>query len=234
MATPRACNLFRSTLMCCDSCDVCTCVAVTQYILYVSVCFYRATCLHLWIFYTHGVTLFAAPPELIYCSYPTVFQCQTVTDCGEGALASCLDMELENVEKAACGSGGMDGYRKAWSVDKEADSCYWAVGWRAEKGLVRGLLEAVHIVPLFTLTPGPREAQGGHMPNSPGGQNCPALSLTSLPAPLSPVRYMSVWSQGCTSGKDTTLHFPYRSGLRQLRVFAFEKHSSKCCFTLTV
>lgn len=68
------------------------------------------------------------PPELIYCSHPTVFQCQTVTDCGEGALASCLDMELENVEKAACGSGGMDGYRKAWSVHKEADSCYWAVG----------------------------------------------------------------------------------------------------------
>lgn len=66
-------------------------------------------------------------------------------------------------------------------------------GWK--KGLVRGLQEAVHIAPLFTLTPGPREAQGGHMPNSPGGQSCPALSLTSLPAPLSPVRYMCVWSQ---------------------------------------
>lgn len=67
-------------------------------------------------------------------------------------------------------------------------------GWK--KGLVRGLLEAVHIAPLFTLTPGPQEARGGHMPNSPGGQSCPALSLTSLPAPLSPVRYMSVCEPG--------------------------------------
>lgn len=145
-----------------------------------------------------------------------MFQCQTVTNCGERALASCLDMELENVEKAACGSGGMDGYRREWSVDKETDSCYWAVGCWAEKGLVRGLLEAAHVAPLFTLTPGPREARGGHMPNSPGGQSCPALSLTSLPAPLSAVRYMSVWSQGCTSRNDTPLLFPYISGLRQL------------------
>lgn len=125
-------------------------------------------------------------------------------------------MELENVEKAACGSGGMDGYRRAWSVDKEAGSCYWAVGCRAEKGLVRGLLEAVHIAPLFTLTPGPWEARGGHMPNSPGGQSCPALSLTSLPAPLSPVRYMCVWSQGCTSRNDSPLLFSYISGLGHL------------------
>lgn len=61
-----------------------------------------------------------------------------------------------------------------------------------EKGVGERLLEAVHIAPLFTLTLGLREARGGHMPNSPGGQSCPALSLTSLPAPLSPARYMSV------------------------------------------
>lgn len=61
-------------------------------------------------------------------SHPTVFRCQTVTNCGEGALASCLDMELENVEETACGSGGMDVCRRAWPADKESDSCYWAVG----------------------------------------------------------------------------------------------------------
>lgn len=195
----------------------------------------RAVCLHFWIFHAHGETPFA-PPEAVYCSYPTAFQCQTVANCGEGALASCLDMELENVEKAACGSGGMDGRGRAWSVDKEADSCYWAVGWREEKGLVRGLLEAVHIAPLFTLTPGLREAQGGHMPNSPGGQSCPALSLTSLPAPLSPVRYMSVWSQGWYSSS-LFLHIWFKTvGLSWNKVwiwwFALEKHSSKWCFTL--
>lgn len=146
-----------------------------------------------------------------------MFQCHTVTDCGEGALASCPGMELENAEKAACGSGGMDGYGRVWSLDKEADSCYCGCGMKGgKKGLVRGLLEAVHIAPLFTLTPGPREAWGGHMPNSPGGQSCPALSLTSLPAPLSPVRYMSVWSQGCMSSDDTLLLFSYISGFRQL------------------
>lgn len=43
------------------------------------------------------------------------------------------------------------------------------------------------------------------MPNSPGGQRCPALSVTSLPAPPSPVRYMSVWSQAFVSGSYTPL-----------------------------
>lgn len=156
------------------------------------------------------------------------FCVRAVTSCGEGALASCLDKGLENAEKAACGSGGMDGYRRAWSLDKEADSCYWAVGWRAEKGLVRGLLEAVHIAPLFTLTPGLQEAQGGHMPNSPGGQSRPALSLTSLPAPLSPVRYMSVWSYGCMSADDTLFLFSYMSLLSQL-VSAEIRFGYVCC-----
>lgn len=142
-----------------------------------------------------------------------MFQCQTVRNCGEGALASCLDMGLENVEKAACGSGGMDGYKRAWSLDKETDFCYWPVGRRAEKGMVRGLLEAVHIAPLFTLTQDLREALGGHMPNSPGGQSCPALSLTSLPAPLSPVRYMSVRSQSCINGDNIPFFFTYICGL---------------------
>lgn len=195
------------------------------------ICVFIEQCV--WIFYAQGGTLFAPPPEPIYCSYPTVFQCQTVTNCGEGALASCLDMELENVEKAACGSGGMDGYGRAWSVDKESDSCCRAVGWRAEKGLVRGLLEAVHVAPLFTLTPGPREARGGHMPNSPGGQSCPALSLTSLPAPLSPVRYMCAWSQGCMRAADSPLLFPLHIWVKTVGlswnkvwicVFAFESN----------
>lgn len=145
-----------------------------------------------------------------------MFQCQTVRNCGEGALASCLDMGLENVEKAACGSRGMDGYKRAWSLDKETDFCCWPVGCRVEKGMVRGLLEAVHIAPLFTLTRNLQEAQGGHMPNSPGGQSCPALSLTSLPAPLSLVRYMSVWSQGCVNGDDIPPLFSYICALRQL------------------
>ncbi|KAI4806520.1 hypothetical protein KUCAC02_017340 [Chaenocephalus aceratus] len=43
------------------------------------------------------------------------------------------------------------------------------------------LLEEVHGAPLFTLTPGP--GGGGHMPDSPGGQSGPALTLTSLPPP---------------------------------------------------
>lgn len=111
--------------------------------------------------------------------------------------------------KAACGNGGMDGYKKAWTLDKETEICCWAVGCRAEKGMVRGLLQAVHIAPLFTLTQGLQEAQGGHMPNSPGGQSCPALSLTSLPAPLSPVRYMSVWSQSCMSSNDIHVLFTH-------------------------
>uniref|UniRef100_A0AAV2L9M9 Uncharacterized protein n=1 Tax=Knipowitschia caucasica TaxID=637954 RepID=A0AAV2L9M9_KNICA len=39
--------------------------------------------------------------------------------------------------------------------------------------------------------PGPQEAQAGHMPNSPGGQLGPGLTLTSLPAPLAPLgRYI--------------------------------------------
>lgn len=141
-----------------------------------------------------------------------MFQCQIVRNCGEGALPSCLDMGLENAEKAACGSGGMDGYKKAWSLEKETHFCYWPVGCRAEKGMVRGLLEAVHIALLFTLTQDLREAQGGHMPNSPGGQSCPALSLTSLPAPLSLVRYMSVWSQGYINSADILLLFTYICG----------------------
>lgn len=70
----------------------------------------------------------AATGAQLLRSHPTVFRCQTVTNCGEGALASCLDMELENVEETACGSGGMDGCRRAWPADKESDSCYWAVG----------------------------------------------------------------------------------------------------------
>lgn len=98
------------------------------YVDFVCMCRFRVVCFRLRIFYAYGETLFAPLPEPIYCSYPTVFHCQTVTNCGEGALASCLDMELENVEKTACGSGGMDGYRRAWPVDKESDSCYWAVG----------------------------------------------------------------------------------------------------------
>ncbi|AWP20576.1 Hypothetical protein SMAX5B_001737 [Scophthalmus maximus] len=130
-------------------------------------------------------SLFTAPPEAVSCSYLTVFRCHTVANRGEGALASCLDMELQNVVQAACGSGGLDVYTRVWSLDKEADSCYFDVGWRAEKGV------------------GPQEAQGGHMPNSPGGQSCPALCLTSLLAPPSPVRYMCVWSKGCRSGDDT-------------------------------
>lgn len=75
----------------------------------------------------------------------------------------------------------------------------WDGGWK------KGLLEAVHIVPLFTLTPGLREARGGHMPNSTGGQSCPALSLTSLPAPPSPVRYMSAQSRSCITDTETPL-----------------------------
>lgn len=58
--------------------------------------------------------------------HPAAFHCQAVTDCGEGALASCLDMEAENAERGetACGSGGMEGCRRAWPLDKECDSCY--------------------------------------------------------------------------------------------------------------
>lgn len=58
--------------------------------------------------------------------HPAAFHCQAVTDCGEGALASCLDMEAENAERGetACGTGGMDGCRRAWPLDKESDSCY--------------------------------------------------------------------------------------------------------------
>lgn len=89
-----------------------------------------------------------------------------------------------------------------------------------EKGVGKGLLEAVHIAPLFTLTSGLREAQGGHMPNSPGGQSCPALSLTSLPAPL------FVCLPGCISGRVTSLF----SGV-WIEVFAFVKYSSRCYFT---
>lgn len=118
-------------------------------------------------------------------------------------MASCL--VLENVEKSACGNGGMDGHGRAWPADKESNSCYWAVGRREEKGVGKGLLEAVHISPLFTVTPGLQEAQGGHMPDSTGGQSCPALSLTSLPAPLSPVRYMSFCILCCISGSGTPL-----------------------------
>lgn len=125
----------------------------------------------------------------VYFGHSAMFQHWTVTN-WDWTVAWCLDLKFENVWNGMCGSGGMDGFRRAWSLDKENDSCYWGVGWKAEKRLVRGLLEAVHISPLFTLTPGLQEAQGGHMPNSPGGQSCPALSLTSLPAPLSPVRYM--------------------------------------------
>lgn len=68
------------------------------------------------------------------------------------------------------------------------------------------------------------------MPNSPGGQSCPALSLTSLPAPLSPVRYMSVCSQGCISGTDNSSFLTYV----WIWAFAFVKHSSKRYFTITV
>lgn len=75
----------------------------------------------------------------------------------------------------------------------------WDGGWK------KGLLEAVHIAPLFTLTPGLREAWGGHMPNSTGGQSCPALSLTPLPAPLPQVRYMSARSLGCITDTETPL-----------------------------
>ncbi|TNN88339.1 hypothetical protein EYF80_001555 [Liparis tanakae] len=58
----------------------------------------------------------------------------TVANCGEGALASCLDTEQENVERAACGSGGMDAYARAWLVDKETNSCCRAVGrWRKKR-----------------------------------------------------------------------------------------------------
>lgn len=83
-------------------------------------------------------SLFTAPPEAVSCSYLTVFRCHTVANRGEGALASCLDMELQNVVQAACGSGGMDVYTRVWSLDKEADSCYLDVGWRAEKGVGKG------------------------------------------------------------------------------------------------
>lgn len=82
----------------------------------------------------------------------------------------------------------------------------WDGGWK------KGLLEAVHIAPLFTLTPGLREARGGHMPNSTGGQSCPALALTSLPAPLSPVRYMSAWSLGYITDTQNPLFSHIHSG----------------------
>lgn len=61
---------------------------------------------------------------------PAAFHCQPVTDCGEGALASCLDMDVENAERGetTCGSGGMDGCRRAWPLDIEPDSCYRGVG----------------------------------------------------------------------------------------------------------
>ena len=134
-------------------------------------------CLHLWIFYAHGEALFAPPPEPIYRSYPTVFRCQTVTNRGEGALASCLDMELENVEKAACGSGGMDGYGRAWSVDKEADSCYWAAGWRAEKGVGKGVAGGGPHRPFIYFDP---RSTGG-----PGRAHAKLPRRAELPCPLS-------------------------------------------------
>lgn len=88
--------------------------------------FYRLVCI---AFERNSVLFFcAATGAQLLRSHPTVFRCQTVTNCGEGALASCLDMEPENVEETACGSGGMDGCRRAWPADKESDSCYWAVG----------------------------------------------------------------------------------------------------------
>lgn len=104
---------------------ICRCVCI------LSVCtFYRLVCV---AFDRNRVFIFcfffcAATGAQLLRSHPTVFPCQTVTNCGEGALASCLDMELENVEETACGSGGMDGCRRAWPADKESDSCYWAVG----------------------------------------------------------------------------------------------------------
>lgn len=54
-------------------------------------------------------------------------------------MASCLDMELENVEKAACGSGGMDGYRRAWSVDKETRFLLLGCGIKGGKGVGKGV-----------------------------------------------------------------------------------------------
>lgn len=70
--------------------------------------------------------------------HPAALRCQPVTDCGEGALASCLDMEGENAERGEtpCGSGGMDGCRRAWPLDTESDSCYG--GMRDEGGAGEG------------------------------------------------------------------------------------------------
>lgn len=60
------------------------------------------------------------------------------------------------------------------------------------------------------------------MPNSTGGQSCPALALTSLPAPLSPVRYMSAWSLGCITHTET----PLFSNLRSANSVCFRKLKS--------
>lgn len=50
------------------------------------------------------------------------------------------------------------------------------------------------------------------MPNSTGGQSCPALSLTPLPAPLPPVRYMSAWGLGCVTDTEAPLSSQTTSG----------------------
>lgn len=144
--------------------------------------------------------------------HPAAFHCQAVTDCGEGALASCLDMEAGNAERGetACGRRGMDGCRRAWPLDKESDSCYRGL-W--EEGGV--LLEADRVAPLFTLTPGLQEARGGHMPNSPGGQNRLSLPLTSLPAPPSPARYMSVCGRAALEAATLLFSKPHCRGRRR-------------------
>lgn len=168
----------------------------------------------------YGEELFAHLPEHIYPSYLTALQYNTDTNCEE--WASCVD--IENIGKrwhVAVEVWMATGGRGQWVKSPIPVTGLW------DERRKKGLLEAVPIAPLFTLTPGLWEARVGHMPNSPGGQSCLALSLTSLPAPLSPVRYMSVYSHDCISGSGTPLLFSYISCL-DTGVFAFEKHCLKC------
>lgn len=106
-----------------------------------------------------------------------MFECQTVANCGEGALASCLDMEQENVERAACGSGGMDAYGRAWPVDKETNSCCRAVGRWRKKEVGKGVAGGGPHRPFIYFDPG---SAGG-----PGRAHARLPRRAELPCPLS-------------------------------------------------
>ncbi len=90
----------------------------------------------------------------------------------------------ENVEKATCGSAGIDGYRRAWSVDKESDSCYWAAWWRAVKGVGKGGCWRRSTSPLYLLWPQVRGRPGEGTCQTPQAGRAALPSLSPLCPPL--------------------------------------------------